>query len=112
MNVRLLAIVALAVGAVCVIVGILAITVVPLAVNKQFCIQGVIAIFNVNFAGSLQDIHLGFDKNGTYNEMTRRWVEPEYAMELRVWVVSVANPEDVVQRGSYPVLVEKGPYIY
>ncbi|KAM3724802.1 Uncharacterized protein ACO02O_07918 [Dirofilaria immitis] len=96
MNIRICTIGALAIGAVFIIIGILSLTIIPLAVNKQV----------------IKDEHLGFDENGTYNVMTQRWIEPKYSMKLKIWTVSVTNPDDVIQNGSYPILVEKGPYVY
>lgn len=55
---------------------------------------------------------MGFDENHTYNIMTKRWIEQKYQMKLKVWTVSVANPADIIRHGSYPKLVEKGPYVY
>uniref|UniRef100_A0A0R3RKD6 CD36 family protein n=1 Tax=Elaeophora elaphi TaxID=1147741 RepID=A0A0R3RKD6_9BILA len=96
MNVRVCTIGALTIGAICILVGILSLTVVPLTVSKQV----------------IKNEHLGFDENGTYNIMTQRWIKQKYSMKLEVWTVSVANPSDVVQHGSHPSLVEKGPYVY
>ncbi|VDK87596.1 unnamed protein product [Litomosoides sigmodontis] len=96
MNIRICTIGALAIGAILIIVGILSLTVVPLTVSKEVSKNG----------------HLGFDENDTYNVMTQRWIEQKYSMKLEVWTVSVTNPDDVIRRGHYPTLVEKGPYVY
>ncbi|VDK69002.1 unnamed protein product [Onchocerca ochengi] len=96
MNIRICTIGALAIGAIFIIIGILSLTLVPLAIDKQV----------------IKDEHLGFDENGTYNVMTQRWIEPKYSMKLKIWTVSVSNPDDVIQNGSYPLFVEKGPYVY
>lgn len=55
---------------------------------------------------------MGFDENNTYNVMTKRWIEQKYSMKLEVWTVSITNPNDIIRRGSYPALVEKGPYVF
>ncbi|VDN07428.1 unnamed protein product [Thelazia callipaeda] len=95
MNMRILYIGALAIGAICIIIGVLSMTLIPLSITKRI----------------EQDEHLGYDENGTFNAMTKRWIEPKYNMKIKVWVISVTNPEDVVN-GSYPVVTEKGPYVY
>uniref|UniRef100_A0A915PX40 Uncharacterized protein n=1 Tax=Setaria digitata TaxID=48799 RepID=A0A915PX40_9BILA len=96
MNIRICVIGVLAVGAIFIILGILSLTVIPLTMSKQ-----------IN-----KNEHLGLDENGTYNIMTQRWIEPKYSMRLKVWTVSVENPEDVAKLGSYPALIEKGPYVF
>ncbi|KAL4002006.1 CD36 family protein [Acanthocheilonema viteae] len=96
MNIRICTIGALAIGAIFIIIGILSLTIVPLTVSKEV----------------IKNEHLGFDENNTYNVMTRRWIKQKYSMKLKIWTVSVANPYDVVRHGSYPTLVEKGPYVY
>ncbi|EJW73544.1 hypothetical protein WUBG_15549 [Wuchereria bancrofti] len=95
MDIKVSIIGALALGSIFIIVGILTLTIVPLTVNKEV----------------VKNEHLGYDENGTYNIMTQRWIKQNYSMKLQIWTVSVANPNDVL-KGSYPVLIEKGPYVY
>ncbi|EJD76150.1 hypothetical protein LOAG_16851 [Loa loa] len=96
MNIRICTIGALAVGSIFIIIGIISLTIIPLTINKEV----------------IKSEHLGFDENGTYNIMTQRWIEQNYSMKLKIWTVSITNPDDVIQHGSYPALVEKGPYVY
>nr|CDQ04091.1 Bm1583 [Brugia malayi] len=95
MDIKISIIGALALGSIFIIVGVLSLTIVPLTVNKEV----------------IKNEHLGYNENGTYNVMTQRWIEQKYSMKLKIWTVSVANPNDI-SKGSYPVLIEKGPYAY
>ncbi|KAK6100601.1 CD36 family protein [Brugia pahangi] len=95
MDIKISIIGALALGSIFIIVGVLSLTIVPLTVNKEV----------------IKNEHLGYDENGTYNVMTQRWIEQKYSMKLKIWTVSVANP-NAISKGSYPVLIEKGPYTY
>lgn len=88
--------VAVVLGSILVIVGSLALTVVP------YFIAGEVS----------KRTFLGFDNNGSYNEMTQKWMEPPYEMSLQIWVFSVTNVPDVLTNGAYPKLIEKGPYTF
>uniref|UniRef100_A0A7E4VT09 CD36 family n=1 Tax=Panagrellus redivivus TaxID=6233 RepID=A0A7E4VT09_PANRE len=55
--------------------------------------------------------HLGFDANGSLNAMTKAWAQPDYDMQLSLWVYSVQNPAAVID-GQKPNVVEKGPYVF
>ncbi|VDM49425.1 unnamed protein product [Toxocara canis] len=94
---RLIALIAsLVVGAVLITVGILLLTFFPLKIGRE----------------ASKRIYLGFDENGTYNEMTRKWIDPDYSMMLQIWVFSLENEDEVVKNGTFPVFSEKGPYSF
>ncbi|KAK0417648.1 hypothetical protein QR680_013127 [Steinernema hermaphroditum] len=88
--------VALVLGAICGIIGIVGLTVVPQFVERQ--------IQAINY--------LGTDGNGTLNAVTEKWKAPKYEMNMEIYVYSVKNAEDVVKKGAKPVLEEKGPYTF
>ncbi|KAK3099881.1 hypothetical protein FSP39_011128 [Pinctada imbricata] len=44
----------------------------------------------------------------TYND----WVEPPVPIYFQIWVYDVINPEEVVNKGERPAVVQKGPYTY
>ena len=40
------------------------------------------------------------------------WISPPAPIYFQIWVMHVANADEVVQSGAKPVLVQKGPYTY
>ena len=40
------------------------------------------------------------------------WVAADTPVYRQFWLFDVQNPQDVVENGSKPTLVEKGPYTY
>lgn len=87
---------ALILGAILIILSILLLTFIPLKIDREVA----------------KETHLGFDENGTYNLMTRKWIDPDYKMLLQIWVLSIENEEDVVKNGSFPRFAQKGPYTF
>lgn len=95
-NIKIWASIALGSGTVLLLIGVLALTYVPNTITNQIT----------------KNVHLGFDSNGTYNLMTQRWIEPKYAMQLKVWMLSVTNVKEVMEQKAYPAFEEKGPYVF
>uniref|UniRef100_A0A1I7ZNN7 Lysosome membrane protein 2 n=1 Tax=Steinernema glaseri TaxID=37863 RepID=A0A1I7ZNN7_9BILA len=87
---------ALVLGAVLLIVGVVALTVVPQFVERQ--------VKAINY--------LGTDGNGTLNAVTEKWRAPKYDMKMEIYVYSVKNAQDVVEKGAKPILEQKGPYTF
>ncbi|MFH4973833.1 hypothetical protein AB6A40_000542 [Gnathostoma spinigerum] len=82
-------------GGILIIFGILAITLVPLKIEREV----------------YQQTFLGYDENGTFNHMTEKWAVPPYSMDLKVWVLNITNSDDIL-KGERPHFREQGPYTF
>ncbi|VDK66142.1 unnamed protein product, partial [Anisakis simplex] len=86
----------LLIGAVSITIGILLLTFFPLRIDNEVA----------------KRIYLGYNENGTYNDMTLKWIDPEYSMMLQIWIFSLENEEDVIKNGAFPNFTQKGPYSF
>ncbi len=50
--------------------------------------------------------------DGSFNELTRDWMNPNYLSYMQYWIFNYTNPTEIVNRGMNPDVREKGPYSY
>uniref|UniRef100_A0A0N5AEC2 Scavenger receptor class B member 1 n=1 Tax=Syphacia muris TaxID=451379 RepID=A0A0N5AEC2_9BILA len=80
-------------GGLCILGGALVLIVLPRLIQKE-------------------EFYIGFDKNGSYNELTQRWIEIPYYMSLQIWTFSIINLPEVINNGTHPKFSERGPYSF
>lgn len=52
------------------------------------------------------------DENNIFNSFLNKTIDPPYKMEMKVWIYSVINADQVINNGIRPKLIEIGPYVF
>ncbi|PAV85573.1 hypothetical protein WR25_24960 isoform A [Diploscapter pachys] len=89
----------LGVAAVLFLIGILAIIVVPIIINRQV----------------LDQTYVGFVKDGNrseYTDTTKKWINPPYKMNMYIWLYNVTNAQQVIRGVEKPKLKQIGPFAF
>ncbi len=101
----------LALGALLILIGVLALTLVPQMIQNQ--VSKVQLPFPTRVSPrQFEMTYLGLNANGTPNDMTSQWLNPPYTMRLDIWLFSVANPDDVLNGRGKPRVIQRGPYSF